>query len=368
LRARPGIDDDPRRCRAGLSARQLVVNAPLLQISTSSYGGDRHGLICGFRFAPGQLPSAVEGLDSEGRALAPPPGGFVWLHFNLSHAAATTWMQAHAGLSDGFFEALTTGSRSTRIERDGDSLFAVINDVTFDFSFDPADVATLWVAVHADRVVTARAHPLRSVDRLRVAARRGDPIDSSVELLDHLLRDQADELQRIVRRAAERLDDIEDEVLAGHHGRHGHELAQLRQLMVRLQRLLAPEPSALRRALANPPRWVSEHDLQHLNRASEEFALVLRDIGALQDRIKLLQDESTTRVAEENNRILFMLTMVTVLALPINLVSGLMGMNVGGIPLADHHNGFWWMVALIVSLTVVIAWLAIRRVRPRRGR
>ena len=44
------------------------------------------------------------------------------------------------------------------------------------------------------------------------------------------------------------------------------------------------------------------------------------------------------------------------------------GMNVGGIPLADHRHGFWWMVALIVGPTFAIAWLAIRRVRPRRRR
>jgi zinc transporter len=102
-------------------------------------------------------------------------------------------------------------------------------------------------------VISARRHPLRSVDRLRTAVKRGEAIESSVELLDHLLRDQADELQRIVRRTAERLDDIEDEVLAGHHERHGAELARLRRLRVRLLRLLSPEPSALQRTLAHPP-------------------------------------------------------------------------------------------------------------------
>jgi len=139
-------------------------------------------------------------------------------------------------------------------------------------------------------------------------------------LLDHLLRDQADELQRIVRRGAERIDDIEDALLAGQHERHTPEMARLRRLMVRLQRLLAPEPSALARTLANPPAWVSAHDMQQMHRANDEFALVLRDIAALQERIKLMQDEAATRVSEENNRSLFTLTMVTVLALPINLV------------------------------------------------
>jgi zinc transporter len=205
------------------------------------------------------------------------------------------------------------------------------------------------------------------VDRLRTAVKNGETLDSSVALLDHLLRDQADELQRIVRRAADRLDDIEDALLAGQHDRHSAELARLRRLTVRLQRLLAPEPSALMRTLSNPPAWVSAHDLQHLHRASEEFALVLRDVAALQERIKLMQDEVATRVSEENNRSLFTLTMVTVLALPINLIAGLMGMNVGGIPLAEHKQGFWLVLGLIGLLTGTLAWLVVARVRPRRA-
>lgn len=328
------------------------------------YGADEHGLICGFRFAPGQAPEAVQRLGASGEAA--PPGGFTWLHLNLSHAGALPWLKTHGRLPDSFFEALGDGgSRSTRIERDGEALFAVINDVTFDFTFDASDVATLWLRVEPGRVISARRHPLRAIDRLRTAVKGGEELRSSVTLLEHLLRDQADELQRILRRAADRLDDIEDEVLAGHHGRHSTELARLRRLMVRLQRLLAPEPSALERALSSPPRWMAEDDLASLHRADDEFALVLRDVGSLQERIKLLQDESATRVQEENNRSLFMLSMVTVLALPINLVAGLMGMNVGGVPFGEQPHGFWWTVALILTLTAVLAWAVWSRVRPR---
>lgn len=331
------------------------------------YGADEHGVICAFAFGPGLPGVALERLPDGPLVDAAPPGGFVWAHVNLSDARAERWLQAHAGLGESFFEALSEGSRSTRIERDGDSLFGVVNDVTFDFTFEASDVATLWVSVAERRVVTARRHPLRSVDRLRTAVRRGEALDSSVALLEHLLGDQADELQRIVRRAAARLDDIEDALLAGHHEPHTGELARLRRLAVRLQRLFAPEPGALARTLSRPPRWVREADLQDLHRANEDFSLALRDVAALQERIKLMQDESATRVAEENNRSLFTLTMVTVLALPINLMAGLLGMNVGGIPLAGQSHGFWIMVGLIAGLTGLLAWLVIRRLRPRKG-
>jgi len=324
------------------------------------------GLICGYHFDPSGAALPVASTEDAARLLGSEMEGFVWLHMNLSHSASLRWLRTHAGLSENFFDALVDGSRSARIERDEEALFAVLNDVTFDFSFDAQEVETLWVSVNKKLVVSARRRPLRSVDRLRTAVRRGVQLASSVDLLDHLLRDQADELQRILRRASERLDDIEDEVLAGRHQRHGGELAGLRRLMVRLQRLLTPEPSALARVLARPPGWMSADDLQQLTQANEEFSLVLRDIAALQDRIKLMQDESATKVAEENNRSLYMLTMVTVLALPINLTSGLFGMNVGGIPLAEAPSGFWWMLGCIGAVTGWIAWRVVRRLRDKQ--
>jgi len=74
-------------------------------------------------------------------------------------------------------------------------------------------------------------------------------------------------------------------------------------------------------------------------------------MSALQERIKLLQEELAAHVNEQNNRSLYVLTIVTVLALPINITAGLMGMNVGGIPLADSLHGFWIVVTLILSGT-----------------
>jgi zinc transporter len=67
---------------------------------------------------------------------------------------------------------------------------------------------------------------------------------------------------------------------------------------------------------------------------------------------------------EQSNRTLFTLTLVTVLALPINIVAGLFGMNVGGIPLAEHPHGFWVLVGLIAAFTVLAGSWAFGRQRP----
>ena len=54
---------------------------------------------------------------------------------------------------------------------------------------------------------------------------------------------------------------------------------------------------------------------------------------------------------------------MTVLALPINIIAALLGMNVGGIPLMQHAQGFWIVVAIVASFTVAAGWLAFRNRR-----
>jgi len=270
-------------------------------------------------------------------------------------------MQANLPLAPEFFEALQQGSRSTRIEDAQDNLIAVVNDVAYEFAFDPSEIATLWMSVDARLAVSARAHPLRSIDRLREAVKQGVRFRSSVDLLNHLLKDQGDVLVRIVREATLKVDGIEDSLLRGRLDRRRAELGQLRRVLVRLQRLLAPEPGALFRLLRQPPPWVAANDLDELRQATEEFSLVIRDLAALQERIKLLQEEIAAEVGEQTNRSLFTLTMVTVLALPINITTGFFGMNVGGIPFGEHKHGFLVVVLLVVVFTALAGWLAFRK-------
>jgi zinc transporter len=332
----------------------------------SSYGADDTGLICGYAFAAGQPPQPLSSdtLAADLQALREHPGGndrFFWLHFNLAHATAERWLERHAGLSPGFYDALRDELRSTRIERDEDALVAVVNDVRFDFDFTPSDLSTLWVSLDRQVVVTARHAPLRAIDKLTRSVKHGETLRSTLELLERLLRAQADVLVDIVREVTRQVDRVEDELLAGRLGPKRARLGAWRRLLVRLQRLLAPEPASLLRLLQHPPDWVDVDDAQQLREAAEEFSVALRDMASLQERIKLLQEEVGAMVDERTSRSVFVLTVVTVLALPINIMAGLFGMNVGGVPLAQHPNGFWLVTALVGAFTGVAGWIAFRK-------
>ncbi|HWV14203.1 MAG TPA: transporter [Cellvibrio sp.] len=337
-----------------------------MAISDAGYGTDQNGLICGFLLHPDSRPQELNSQEAS-KWLASnkdmPGESFLWLHFNLGHTLSEKWLHTHTTLPEEFFDTLREDSHSTRIELVESSLLAVINDIHYDFSFEASEISTLWLSVAQRLVISARLRPLRSIDRLRESVRRGEIIRSPLALLIHLLHEQENVLVSILRRVTLRIDAVEDKLLAGKVSITRTELGAMRRLLVRLQRLLAPEPASLFRLLQAPPLWTDSTDSMELRQSTEEFSVVLHDMNTLQERIKLLQEELAAHVNEQNNKSLFVLTVVTVLALPINLSASLLGMNVGGIPLAQDENGFWFIVALILCFTAVAAWWAFKKWR-----
>lgn len=338
----------------------MTQHLPLLR-QKPDFSDDVSGLIYGYRFVEGQAPQSLTVQEScaawtDGAA----DGQFLWLHVNLNHAAAARWLKNHFDVDEDFFDEIQHGSHSTRIERQNDALMAVLNDVTFNARETSDESATLWIWCRDGLVVSARHKPLRLVERLQgKLASLG--LRSSTELLAQLLAEQEDVLALIVRQSNQYVDQIEERLLGQHSKSNRSELGRLRRTLLRFQRLLAPEPAALFRLINRPPGWLDLSVVQDLRQFTEEFTVVLNDLNGLTERIRLLQEEIAAQQLEQSNRTLFTLTLITVLALPINLVAGFFGMNVGGVPLANNPHGFILLVLVVTIFTCGAAWLVLRR-------
>jgi zinc transporter len=327
-----------------------------MDIAESMYGSDKAGLVYAYAFAPGQPGRSIGADEAIAHLQADEGPEFLWLHFSLANAASDRWLREHVALPDVFFESLKAGA-STRVEVVDEALLAIVNDVQF-FAAEASSASTVILYVAAHVMVSARTTPLRAVDRLRASCRAGETFRSPAELLSHLLRDQADVLVDIVRDATRQVDAIEDRILT-HQTASRPKLGALRRVLVRLQRLLAPEPAALFRLLSRPPAWLNDDDVSDLRQSAEELAAAVADSAALVERVRLLQEELIALLNEQTGRTLFILTVVTVVALPLTIIPGLFGMNVGGVPFSSNAHGFWTVLAIVVSvvgLGALVAW------------
>ncbi len=282
------------------------------------YSSDADGLVHGSLLRAGQPTQPVttaQALEWLAHPSAGQDGGFLWLHFALSNAGTARWLRSHLDLPESILETVLGDESSPRLELSEGLVLAVVKDVVYDFSFGVSEISTLYGVLSPRFLITLRGKQLRTVERLRQAVRAGEDFRSSTELLSRLLQYQPMFWKEFSGETNTKSTPWKTPCWPTGFSPPGPSWATLRRVLVRLQRLLAPEPAAFHRLVNRPPGWMVEADLADLRHAVDEFSMVLSDINMLNERIKLLQEELGVRETERTNRSLFALTLVTVLAI-----------------------------------------------------
>lgn len=217
-------------------------------------------------------------------------------------------------------------------------------------------------------LVSGRRGPVESPDATRTTAEKGRPIPSPVLLLETMMSYVAASMSETGQRLADELDGIEDHVIDGrvHDERR---LGPIRRAAVRLYRQLLGLSAVFY-------RLEEDDSAQHLDgpavavgaRLAQRIDALDRDVGALGERARLLQDEVAARVAEESNRQLYVLSILSALFLPPTFITGLFGMNLKGMPFADDPRGFGVVIGLsLASAAATYGIIRILGIRPPRG-
>jgi magnesium transporter/zinc transporter len=211
---------------------------------------------------------------------------------------------------------------------------------------------TCWhFAMLPHRVVTGRRRPTRSLVKMWESIEAANCPEGPAHLVDRCIAEFAREVRARLATLASSLDSIEDMLIeqrgASQLNHLGGRLGTVRREATRLKRALIPIARAIDEDEDNLPVWTgfSQHDAEHRLLHS-----ALDDIGALQDRIHSLQDELTTRLAEETNRRLCLVSVVTTVLLPATFVTGFSGMNTGSLLWGgdEHSHGTIYATLLCV--------------------
>ena len=308
---------------------------------------DSAGLICGFHL---NQSSAAQPLDPRGDWLA--ATGPLWLHFNLADSRSRRWISECSILPAAARERLLSDDRHVGLHAAENGLAGALGDVHFEFESDPEQIGLLRVYIDKDRVITGRLHPLKTVDHLRREMLAGQVVPTPIMVVVHLVEKFAEVLDSVAVEQSDLVDEIEDGLLKDRGPQESGELGRTRRLVARLRRHVAAQRQALTQIANRPPRWFSEQDTEQFRRAVERVDGVTQDLETTQERARLLQEEMSNCLNEATNRNLYVLSIITAIFLPITLVTGIFGMNVGGLPWLNHHHGFGWVMAVMGMTTL----------------
>lgn len=277
----------------------------------------------------------------------------IWLHLNLSNSQVERWLKNTSLIPERVIEMIDEGvtrSRLERIEKLDDCLLMVMNDFHQEFGEKDSgsSLGTLWAILTPRLMISLRNNPLRTTDQLRSDLKNGqlNPC-SAIELFHELIDLRAEYLRTLLMRLSETMDDLEEVLLKGKELPEHEYLGRIRIQCSRLRRQFSPELIALHRLQKHLPYWFSDEDRYRLNDDLDLLSYLVQEISNLYDRAKVLQDEQAAHVAEFNARNLQVLSVMTVIFLPMTLLSGIMGMNMEDLP--GLKESFYFVMALMAT-------------------
>jgi zinc transporter len=275
----------------------------------------------------------------------------IWLHLNLSNSQVQRWLKNTNLIPERVVEMIDEGvtrSRLERIEKLDDCLLMVMNDFHQEFGEEDSSLSlgTLWAILTPRLMISLRNNPLRTTDQLRSDLKNGqlNPC-SAIELFHELIDLRAEYLRTLLIDLSETMDALEEVLLKDKELPEHEYLGRIRIQCSRLRRQFSPELIALHRLQKHLPYWFTDEDRYRLNDDFDLLSYLVQEISSLYDRAKVLQDEQAAHVAEFNARNLQVLSVMTVIFLPMTLLSGIMGMNMEDLP--GLKESFYFVMALM---------------------
>jgi zinc transporter len=291
--------------------------------------------------------------------------GWDWLHYDLVHAATRGSLRQDPDISPFALHTLLHQDDTTRIETDGKVVAGVLPAFVRSAGADEHELTFWHFALSPQRLVTVRRRPNRTLFQVWQSLVDGAAAaDGPAVLIDLAIADFARETRRQIGRLSDSLDALEEALLERKDNASVVELSPAlgvaRREATCIRRALAPLSRLLDEDADELPAWActASRDVAH-----RQVHGTLDDITALQDRARSLQDELTTCLAEETNRRLYIVSVVTTLLLPATFVTGYFGMNTGGLPLGGDAAPNGTFYASLICLATVAATLGLLRWR-----
>lgn len=298
----------------------------------------------------GQGGSAL--LDQQSISQWSSDSGTLWLHMDVNDEVSRSWLHKDSGLEPVIVDALLADETRPRSFSTDHGLLVVLRGVNTNPGANPEDMVSVRVWIEKNRIISTRRRRLLSVIDIQEMLNEGIGPNSSGSFLSSLVARLADRVGDFIDDIEERVGDAEALMATQDHTQFRQMISTLRHQIASVRRFLAPQRDALDRLYRQPGEWLMEVDIRDLRDEADRITRYLEDLDLARERTMVLREEFLGQLAQEQNSRMYVLSVVAAIFLPLTFVTGLLGMNVGGLPGLESPRGFAGSVVIMVVAAI----------------
>ncbi|MCF6777201.1 hypothetical protein L3V83_11570 [Thiotrichales bacterium 19X7-9] len=283
----------------------------------------------------------------------------VWIRLDLNSAKEFLKTIDISSLAKSVLSAKDTRPRSLMFD---DYLLGSFRGINLNKASEPEDMISVRVLIKSNLIITVQRRNLVTTNEIEELLRHKAGPKNSAEFLELLLNTLVEKSSGVSSKVDTELDQIEDEIHNKLIQTSRHFLSDIRRRIITLRRYLVPQREAINRINSDKLSWLDMNNTYRLQEVSDSCIRIVEDLDAMYQRAIVLHEELSALIQEKINQKMYLLSIVAVIFMPISFITGLLGINVGGIPGADFRYGFF----IVCCVLVIILFFQLFYLRRKR--
>lgn len=277
-----------------------------------------------------------------------------WAHLWVGHPDTEPFLKKNLrGLDPAILQALLADETRPRASEIDGGFLIILRGVNTEEGSAAEDLVSIRLWIDERRIISLQRKKVQAVAdiaRLIDAGRGpGNPGRFLTELVESLTR----RLEPVITQLDEAVDDIEEHFVEHEDQELRSDLVEMRKRTIGLRRYLGPQRDAMSLLQLGQVNWLHDRDRRSLHENHDRLQRMVEDLDALRERSQIIKDELSNALAEKLNRNMYLLSVVGAIFLPLGFLTGLMGVNIGGMPGVDAGSAFWTFSGLLAAFVLV---------------
>ncbi len=282
---------------------------------------------------------------------------FTWVHLDADSPESRKWLREEIDyLDDIIIEALLADETRPRILEYDEGTLLILRGVNLNQDARPEDMVSMRLWVDKHRIISLRRRRLKAVTDISEKLDSGNGPKNPGEFVTLLISRLFDRMEPVFSDLDEELDTVEEKIMEEPDAAHRQEITKIRKQAISFRRYIAPQRDVISALRTSDQPWLDMMNKRGLQESLDRIIRYVEDIDMIRERAQITKDELANALSDKMNKNLYMLSVVAAIFLPLGFLTGLLGINVGGIPGADNASAFlmFCLILIVVVISQVI--------------
>ncbi|WP_168733164.1 zinc transporter ZntB [Thalassobius vesicularis] len=277
-----------------------------------------------------------------------------WVHLDGKQEGADEWIAHHLDYLDPqAIEALLDVSTRSRFTALGNGMILILRGMNFNAGEDPEDMVSIRMWIDPQRIVTISRKRVVAIEKMHAAMSEGQGPETAGEFLVKLVEDVTENINKFQKELDTRADLLEHRVISERNEHLRRKVVDMRLQIIAARRFLGPQRDALAQIIASKLDFLDPNTRREIEEEHVKMMRIVEDMDELRDQAAVLREEISGQISDRLNRNMFVLSVLSAIFLPLGFLTGLFGVNVGGLPGLENGQAFFWLCASMGGLVLV---------------